>query len=96
VHGAEPDVAEADLVAVPERGAVEAVLPVGVPLVRQVEAGAGARGELARAGLVVGVDVGLGDGGDAQAVPGGEAMKVSTSRRASTTTASPVAWQPIR
>jgi hypothetical protein len=72
VDGLEPHVAELDDVAVLQQRALEAVLPVRVALVRQVELGARARRELARTGLVIGVDVGLGDGGDAQAVVGGE------------------------
>jgi hypothetical protein len=73
VDGLQADVADPDLAAVVELHPVEAVLPIVVALVGEVEGRAGALGELAAAGLVVGVDVRFGDGGDAHAVVLGEA-----------------------
>ena len=65
-------VADRDDVVVVERLVVEAVATSRAAFGGQVEARAGARGELARAGLEVGVDVRLGDVGDAQPVARGE------------------------
>ena len=68
VHGLELDVAELDGVAVAEPLALEAIAPVVAALVGEVDGGAGRGGQLAGAGQVVGVDVGLGDLDDGHAV----------------------------
>ena len=68
VHRGHHDVADADLVAVVQAGGLELVLPVLPALAGDVDVRAGGRGQLAGAGEVVGVDVGLGDGGDLHAV----------------------------
>src|SRR5699024_6968841 len=70
VDGLHGDVAEGDLVAVVQAGGVELVLPVGAALAGDVSLRPGGRGQFACAGEVVGVDVGLGDGGDGHVVRG--------------------------
>ena len=75
VRGAQGDVAEGDLVTVAQaHRVVEArpVGPVGSAFVGDVHRRAGGCGEFAGAGEIVGVDVGLGDGGDRQSVAVGE------------------------
>jgi len=69
VQRLDPHVAQPDLVAVAEQPVLEALQPAVLPalaaLVGEAEGGPGGLGELAGAGEVVGVDVGLGDGHDA-------------------------------
>ncbi len=74
VHGIDLDVAHAERVAVAQQHGAglggEGVFPVRIPLVRQVQRGARMCGERARARDEVGVDMRLGDEGDAHAFGG--------------------------
>src|SRR5699024_10679162 len=72
VHGLDGDVAQRDLVTVMQALGLEAVLPVVAALAGDVRGRPGCLRELAGAGQVVGVDVGLDDGGDRHAVAGGK------------------------
>jgi hypothetical protein len=76
VERLDQDVAHGEAVAVAEQdgpvGGRESVAPVVPTLVREVEPRLGPGGELAGPGAEVGVDVGLGDVGDAELERGGQ------------------------
>src|SRR5699024_5847596 len=72
VAGGDGDVPEGERVPVLQALRRETVLPVLASRARDVQRGPGRGGELARTGEEIGVEVGLGDGGDGHPVVGGE------------------------